>query len=113
MKTQNVNQKLEKMKTLQKGWNSYKADPPSIEVIEAVKQFVILLPPDRVEPSAMGGIGVTYYRNNRKAYVEFYNKGNCKIAVLLVDKNDLDMNVVKSNTFNEIIKAVQNFLLID
>lgn len=99
--------KLEMMKTLQKGWNSYKAEAPSLNVIERVRRFIPLLcDPDRVEPSAMGGIGVTYCNNNKKAYVEFYNNNN--IAVLLTD--DVFMNVVQSIEFPKIIEVVSNYL---
>ena len=31
--------------------------------------------PDRLKPSVVGGIGVTFKINDRKCYVEFYNNG--------------------------------------
>src|SRR5262249_453286 len=65
----------------QKGWNSYDAEPPSSTAIDAAMNYLSLLQrtalePARVEASVMGGIGVTHRRENRKVYVEFYNKGN-------------------------------------
>ena len=41
----------------------------------------MLSTPDRLAPSAVGGVGITYGRGPRKAYLECYNNGQ---AVLLL-----------------------------
>ena len=70
--------KLQAASRLEKGWDSYKADPPSQLAIANAGIFLGLCGdflPDRVAPSVMGGIGVTFRRPGKKVYVEFYNYG--------------------------------------
>lgn len=98
------------MKTLEKGWDSYKADPPTLESIELARAFLELKPhPRRCVPTAMGGAALSYKRGRREASIEFYNKASCKIAVLLSD--GVAMNVVKSDTLEPILEAVNNYLV--
>lgn len=73
--------KLKDLHTLEKGWDSYGADPPDPRAIGAAEEFLILmreqvLLPSRVEPSAMGGVGITCKQGSWMAYVEFYNQRN-------------------------------------
>lgn len=69
--------KLEQAALLEDGWDSYRAPRPSLASIEAARRVILALgPPHRVEPSAMGGMGVTYRSGTKKAYVECYNAGN-------------------------------------
>lgn len=99
---------LEKMRTLENGWDSYKADPPSPESIERARAFLELKPePNRCVPTAMGGVALTYRKGRRSAFIEFYNKG-VKIAVLLSD--GVAMNVVQSETPQPIVDAVNAYL---
>jgi hypothetical protein len=101
--------KIEWMRTLQKGWNSYKADPPSKEALALAVQMLEIMPEaDRVEPSAMGGVGITYRNLRRKAYVETYNTGKCKMAVLLAD--GIVMNVLKTDDCKEMRGIVKEYI---
>lgn len=64
---------------LNAGWDGYKAPPPTHVVVAAARDFLTTtaeFPPDRVAPSVVGGIGVTYRKNGRKVYVEFRNTGS-------------------------------------
>jgi hypothetical protein len=65
---------------LTKGWNGYSAPPPTSVAINNAEALVIETNagntvPVRVEPSAMGGIGVTFAAGSREVVVEFYNNG--------------------------------------
>ena len=71
---------------LQPGWDGYSAAPPTHVVIAAARDFLFSttdMPPDRVAPSVVGGLGVTFRKNGRKVYVEFRNTGS--ILVLFSD----------------------------
>ena len=64
---------------LQSGWDGYSAAPPTHVVIAAARDFLSTVadfPPDRVAPSVVGGIGMTFRRNDRKVSVEFRNTGS-------------------------------------
>jgi hypothetical protein len=66
---------------LQKGWNSYSAPAPNSIAIDKAKTLLTLafhadIIPERIEPSAMGGVGVTFTAGSREVTVEFYNAGN-------------------------------------
>lgn len=66
---------------LEKGWNSYSAAAPVLIAIDNAKMLVTLasaagIIPERIEPSAMGGIAVMFIADSREVAVEFYNAGN-------------------------------------
>ncbi len=73
--------KLESLKSLQNGWDSYSAAPPCRVAIQNAKAALVHeadrleTSPERVEPSAIGGVGVTFLAGNREVVIEFYNKG--------------------------------------
>lgn len=72
---------LDVMQTLQAGWNGYDAEPPSELALETARRFITVLeseslPPTRVAPSVVGGVGITRKVGERRVYVEFYNDGS-------------------------------------
>src|SRR5262245_29066699 len=80
--------RLSSFLSLEKGWNGYAASPPGDIAVNNALQFLDALPveelkPARLSPSAVGGVGMTFRRAERKAYVEFYNDG--KICALFSD----------------------------
>ncbi len=71
---------LDSFAGLEMGWNSYSAPAPTAAAIENAKVLVGEAGvgdtiPDRVEPSAMGGVGVAFAAGTREVVVEFYNNG--------------------------------------
>jgi hypothetical protein len=76
-------QKLDALKRLKDGWDSYSAPAPSTAAIDNAKALCdqanrLGTSPDRVEPSAMGGVGMTFCLGNREAVIEFYNNGTAQ-----------------------------------
>jgi hypothetical protein len=69
--------KFRALKELRDGWNSYSAPaPPPASNDNAYRFFVDAnIPPTRIAPSAVGGVGITYRHGSRKVYVEFFNDG--------------------------------------
>ena len=89
--------KLTKLSRLSDGWDSYAAPAPGGRAIAAAELYLCALEllgwePARVEPSAMGGIGVTHKRGVRKAYVEFYNDG--RVHALFSDRTPAGMQTL-------------------
>jgi hypothetical protein len=83
--------KLRKMAALQEGWDSYSAPKPSRDAVAAANLYLTTLDllawePARVEPSAMGGVGITHRQDARKVYVEFSNNGT--VHALFSDRAD-------------------------
>ena len=79
---------------LEKGWNGYSALAPTILAIENAKSLVresvaADTLPERVEPSAMGGVGITFTFDNRDVVVELYNSGTAH--ALFVDNQTEEM----------------------
>jgi hypothetical protein len=71
---------LHGLESLKPGWNGYSAPPPDHKAIEAARRYLQIaseenLEPQRVEPSVMGGVGITHRKEAKKVYVEFYNDG--------------------------------------
>lgn len=69
---------LDALKKLPHGWDSYSAPAPSPAAVRNAKALLIEAAklgaePERVEPSAMGGVGVTFSAGRREVVVEFYN----------------------------------------
>jgi hypothetical protein len=71
---------IERLVDLLPDWNSYGADPPSATAAEAAISAVrhlddMELVPDRIVPSAEGGIGIAFRNGLKYADIEFFNNG--------------------------------------
>jgi hypothetical protein len=80
--------RLESVKKERTTWPQGCGAPPSDAVLESVDQFLLQLrvhqkKPSRLAPSVVGGLGLTFRRDNRKVYVEFRNTGS--VHALLSD----------------------------
>jgi hypothetical protein len=103
---------LDEMYELKDGWNSYKAKAPNAFAIENARNFLKLLPnPHKVNPSAMGGVGITYKKSSLKAYVEFYNNPG-KIGLLMYDdlyEDDDHVHTASDTDVNKIKTSIENY----
>jgi hypothetical protein len=109
--------KLIKLGKLRKGWNGYDAPAPSEAAINAAESFMEILlredyEPNRLAPSAVGGVGITRRDNDKTIYVEFYNDGK-KILVLFSD--DIAEPVIKRvepgyKSFKQLIAEMREYL---
>lgn len=76
----NVERELTKISELDPDWDSYGAEPPSAESIQAARGTLhqlaeSLILPNRIVPSAGGGVSIYFMGNGRSAYIENYNDG--------------------------------------
>ncbi len=77
----NLIEQVSELGKLKEGWNSYSAPAPTPAAISSAKVLLTLavdagVVPDRIEPSAMGGVGMIFTAGSREVAVEFYNAGN-------------------------------------
>jgi hypothetical protein len=102
---------------LQKGWNSYSAPAPTAAVISNAKTLLAVaaaagILPQRIEPSAMGGVGVTFLAGNREVTVEFYNAGNAHALFADNDTEALDTAPVALDVegYERLLQQVRRYL---
>jgi len=98
-------------------WDSYSAPPPSRQAAENAKALVLAaaaggFTPARVEPSAMGGIGVTFSHGSREAVVEFYNNGTAHALFVDDATDDMDTRPVTPTAggYREFLGGVRDYL---
>jgi hypothetical protein len=87
---------------LTKGWNGYSAATPTDTAIQNAKELVAAagadgIIPERVEPSAIGGIGVTFTFGSREVVAEFYNNGTAHALFADDATEEMDTRPVASN----------------
>lgn len=73
-------QRVNDFRNLAAGWNGYSAPRPSEGAIITTQNLIEHLlddnmKPKRVDPSVIGGVGVTHRSQNRKVFVEIFNNG--------------------------------------
>lgn len=109
-----VRNRFDELTKLKDGWDSYSAPAPSVTAIENAKAFVqeangldVAL-----EPSAMGGVGVTFSAAGREVVIEFYNKGNAHALFAHEVTGEMHTQVVSTNTegYRRIIGEVRTYL---
>ena len=73
--------KLDQIFKLRSNWDSYGAEPATVDAINASKQILAalaqkLILPTTIVPSAGGGISTYFMAGDRTVYVETYNDGS-------------------------------------
>ncbi|MCA1596080.1 MAG: hypothetical protein LC772_06615 [Chloroflexi bacterium] len=77
---------IEDMALLTDGWDSYEAPAPNLIARSLAEETLRLLveagfEPDRVAPSAEGGVAFSWRRANGDANVEFFNDGEVLMGI--------------------------------
>jgi len=83
---QQLNSSLETHTNLTDNWDSYGAEKPSTSSLNAAAGFLRKLRnesfmPDRIIPSAEGGVAIYFNRDTKTAYVEYRNSGDVILAM--------------------------------
>lgn len=111
-----VHHVLDGFASLETGWNTYAAPPPNSSSIALAREFSNVLHessfrPDRVAPSAIGGVGVTFRRRTKRAYIEFRNDG---LVYLVLAAMPLDPTIrqirAERQDFVEAVSQIRDFL---
>lgn len=91
-----VSRLLVRARTVRIGWDGFSAAPPSDYALKGAEEFLTLvlsngLDPSRVEPSVVGGVGITFRKGERSVYAEILNGGKVVIvnSVEGVDNPDI------------------------
>ncbi len=113
----NLMERASNLGRLKKGWNSYSAPPPAPAAIGNAKMLLTLasvagIIPERIEPSAMGGVGVTFTAGSREVAVEFYNKGSAHALFSDSETEVLDTAplAVGVDGYNRLLQEVRRYL---
>jgi hypothetical protein len=109
--------KLDSYALLPDRWNGYRAPAPCVVAIRHAKALTaetnrLALTPERVEPSAMGGVGVTFEAGPREVVVEFYNNGTAHALFSDDATGEMDTRSVSlsPNGYRELINSVRKYL---
>jgi hypothetical protein len=107
---------LDSFSKLKNGWNSYSSPAPTTLAIENAKMLVSEACandtiPERVEPSAIGGVGVTFSAESREVVVEFYNNGTAHALFADNLTHAMDTRPVSPNlnSYRVILEEIRNY----
>ncbi len=109
----NVENIINQLDALNKGWDGYTADPPSQTAISQARLFFSLAKRTdvKIKPSIVGGIGVTFKNDTKKCYVEFGNSGYVYAMFMEAEQEPAIFSVnVSVKDFKQLINDVQDFL---
>jgi hypothetical protein len=111
---------LETLRNLAVGWDGYSAQPPSALALASAHDFLEFvfacegtLFPQRLAPSVVGGIGITFASGGRSAYIEFYNDGSA--FALLSDSVDDENEIIhpvriSRDSFRRLMEEISDYL---
>lgn len=99
------------LSALEHNWDSYGADAPNDYSIDTAIGFVgyfneLGILPKRVKPSVVGGIGITFYQDNRKVYVEI---SNSKLIYALFSDGVSEPEVTKVNDYGAFYNRIIDY----
>ena len=86
-----LDQQIQKLRGLHRGWNSYDAEVPNATAFERTDQVLATAREHRIDvtrivPSADGGIGICFVAGNRYAHIEASNDG--ELTLVMFSGND-------------------------
>ena len=96
---------------LEKNWDSFKADPPNAPSIAKARKFLLgcgLQEVDRVSPTSVGGIAITFRNKYREVFIEFYN--NEKVFALFSEDDSEQMDVKEVTDNGKLIVQIKEYL---
>ena len=108
-------QKLNGLKPLQAGRDSYDAPPPSEMALENANAFLEALnllddlEPALLSASTVGGVGITFAAHGREAYVEIYNDGRV-FTILSNGQEEPQIIEAEKESYSKTLKSIQDYL---
>lgn len=108
-------EKLQGFIRLKRGWDGYRAKPPTAHAIFNAEEFLSSLrvadvEPKRVAPSVVGGVGVTLRAAERKSYVEFYNDGRVYVMHSDGETEPIIYPVRMEQGYEDLISEIRGYL---
>jgi len=106
--------RLAEISNLKKDWDGYDTEPPATTAIKNARLFLdctrgLDLDPEFVSPSPVG-VGITFARDVREVYLEFYNDG--QIYALFSDGGEpvIKRIEVAPEVIRQLISDIQGYL---
>jgi hypothetical protein len=98
---------------IEKNWDSYGAEAPNRISIRGAGEFAqraIMddLLPDRIEPSAEGGVAVAFFRGEKRAIAEFLNDGT-RDLLLYKRSGEVFDSIPANESFEAILAVTRNY----
>jgi hypothetical protein len=107
---------LDTCASLADNWNSYDAEKPSLATIKAVARFLRklrteLFLPNRIIPSAEGGVAIYFTRVDKTAYLEYRNSGEVILAMYDNLSDPLVVELTESDADeSQAISDIRNYI---
>jgi hypothetical protein len=111
-----LHRKAKSLIRLNVGWDGDRAPPPQNFAVQNARRVLLALQdqallPSKLNPTVVGGIGITIKRCDKKAYIECSNKGS---VLLLLSDGESEPQVTKfepsENRFRSLIDAARTYL---
>lgn len=104
---------VEEMESLHQDWNGHGSEPPDQWAREMAESILLtstnVITPNRVAPSAQGGIGICFYRDNKYADIECFNSGEI-LATTSDGSGRPDVWEVKPGEIPEALKRIAAYI---
>ena len=86
---------LDRISNMGRDWDSYGADPPGANAIQASKKILeelagAMILPSAIVPSAEGGVSIYFMAGHRTVYIESYNQGH-QVLVMYEQNGNADV----------------------
>ena len=106
---------LDQMRRVHNNWDSYGAPAPNRVAIQAAQRVLDALQhaglkPDRIVPSAEGGVGIVFFRGDRYADFECFNDGGVLIGMSDRTGNPIVREVRPDQPIGPEIERVRRFI---
>lgn len=104
-----IKNKIESMSFLQKGWDSYDAEPPSKSSIDRAKSFVLKcvgakLPIVAVNPTIVGGVAIKFKKKSYRGFIEVLNTGTINVVLSSTGNSSYESDVTERKALVKLIK---------
>lgn len=111
-----IDRVLQQLARLQDGWDTYSAPAPNQGAIARARLFLPslhaeCLPPSRIAPSTVGGVGITFRREKARAYIEFRNDSLCYLLLAYMPNEPLIQPIrCDDSSFRDAIQMIRGHL---
>jgi hypothetical protein len=107
---------LDRISSLNSDWDSYGADPPTKDAMQASRDILkelagALILPSTIVPSGEGGVSIYFMSGDRNAYIESYNQGSQ--ALVMYDRQgstqvlEIGRDVARGEVSNRILEYLR------
>jgi hypothetical protein len=112
-----ANELIRSMWGIEKNWDSYGAEPPNAVSIRGASDFAQRavmrgLFPERIEPSAEGGIAVAFFRGEKRAIAEFLNDETRELF-LYARSGEMFNGIPANDSLEAILAVIRDYLSAD